>query len=179
MVLQQATPLSDQIKRGRRYALLDFQENFKNIHNSNITPTQKQIVYRILYNITPTSEGLSKRTNRVHPCKICNKNIQETEEHIFYLCESVRPTLNALKLDIQKHFPQTFDLYKAVFLNIIPKTDKENRITILQILALYRETLWHIRLQTRFKDRTYTPEIISQIFTHKAKHLHGSVWKND
>ena len=96
LIKQKATPLYQQIKRGMTYAITDFSESFQNIHKVKITPFQKQIIYRILYLNTPTSEGTAKRINRIVPCNICKNNTQETEEHIFYYCTHIKPTLDAL-----------------------------------------------------------------------------------
>ena len=44
---------------------------FPNMHKGKyVSPTQKQILYRILFGITPTSEGLAKRHKRVFHCKV-------------------------------------------------------------------------------------------------------------
>ena len=111
-------PLNDQVKRTDDAT--DFDVIFKDLHrNKYTTPTQKQIMYRILFGITPTSEGLAKRHKRVFSCKFCSRE-QETETHIFYSCQKLESIkLNLIRLLRQPH--NTFiDLYKGIFLNTIP-----------------------------------------------------------
>ena len=103
-------PLNDQVKRTDDAT--DFDVIFKDLHrNKYTTPTQKQIMYRILFGITPTSEGLAKRHKRVFSCKFCSRE-QETETHIFYSCQKLESIkLNLIRLfeatpqHIYRHFP--------------------------------------------------------------------------
>ena len=93
-------PLNDQIKRIDENS--DIPTLFRDIHeNKFTTPTQKQIMYRLLFGITPTSEGLAKRHKRVFYCKFCSLE-QETEGHIFFDCQ----TLDLIKLELIKVLKQ-------------------------------------------------------------------------
>ena len=119
---------------------------FEDLHsNEFLSPTQRQLSYRIFFGLTPTSEGLAKRHNRIFPWKICSGD-QETEEHIFFLC----PFIQDIKLDLIKMLRQPhntlFDIYKAIFLNHLPQQTCET-ISKLKILLIhvYKETIWKIR----------------------------------
>ena len=63
-ILNKKQPLIDQVKRADEDT--DFDVIFMDMHkNKFTTPTQKQIMYRLLFGITPTSEGLARRHRRV------------------------------------------------------------------------------------------------------------------
>ena len=119
---------------------------FPNMHKGiYVSPTQKQILYRILFGITPTSEGLAKRHKRVFHCKVCFME-QETEEHIFYFC----PFVQQIKLDLIKLLRQPhntlFNVFKAIFFNILPQQFNGEYLEVKQLLIhIYRETIWKIR----------------------------------
>ena len=147
---------------------IDILESFNNLHQKFITPVQKNIAYRILHSITPTTLGQAQRTGRHHLCTICNLE-QETEEHIFFTCSKIIPTrilltkeLISQQNNISAHY--TVNTYRAIFLNNIPTKDKEKHDTQLKIVAAYRQTLWNIRLDTRFKKKKYTQDSIKTRF---------------
>ena len=170
LVNAQATPLHEQIHRGKKYALTDFTDTFKNLHIREIPPFQRQTTYRILFSNTPTSQGQSKKINQIIPCKICKSNTQETEEHIFYHCSYVQKTKQALTKLLNTPPNTQLDTYKAIFLNIIPPELKETHTVKLIILSSYRHTIWHTRLQSTFHSINYTPEKIFDTFIHKTLH---------
>ena len=171
LIKQKATPLYEQIKRSITYAITDFSESFQNIHKVKITPFQKQIVYRILFLNTPTSEGTAKRINRIVPCNICKYNTQETEEHIFYYCAHIQQTKHALTRFLNTNTNAQVDIYKAIFLNLIPKEQNDKYNIKIRLLALYRETLWWARLQATFNERSHTPNSIRDMYTHRITHI--------
>ena len=78
---KQLTPLWQQIKISKLDT--DFKTIFKNLHENPFTSNkQKQITYRLLFNLTPTAQGIFRKTNTIQRCKICKKHV-ETEQHIF------------------------------------------------------------------------------------------------
>lgn len=170
LVNAQASQLHEQIHRGRKYALTDFRESFENLHLKEISPTQKQITYRILFSNTPTTEGQSKIKNKIFPCTICTRNTQETEEHIFFHCTHVQKTKQALTKLLNTPPNTQVDIYKAIFLNIIPSEPKETHKVKLIILSSYRHTIWQTRLQTHFHSVSHTPNTIFHRFIHKTIH---------
>ena len=163
------TPLHDQIKRARQYGITDFSPIFQNLHIQCTTPIQKQIMYRLLFLNTPLTNPTS--TN-IPTCKTCRQRKQETEEHIFYECQSIQKTKQSLKklLNTQLDANVNTDIYKAIFLNLIPPQPHELHLIKLHILAIYRDTLWKVRLENKFSDRNHTPKTILDMFTHKLTH---------
>ena len=147
---------------------IDILECFENLHRKFITPPQRNITYRLLFAITPTTIGQHQRTNRIYPCTICNIH-QETEDHIFFTCPMIQPTRHLLTqtlVSAQNNIPAHYrdNTYRAIFLNHIPTTDKEKHDTQLQIIAAYRQTIWYIRLETRFKKKKFTQQAIKTRF---------------
>ena len=162
-------PLTDQVKRIDLDT--DIPQIFRDIHkNIYTTPSQKQIIYRILFGITPTSEGLAKRHKRPFFCKFCSSE-QETEVHIFYEC----PFLDLIKLELIKLLKQTdnstIDLFKAVFLNHI---QQEFNIDVyyfkLAFIALYRDAIWTARNQATHKNYKWSQTQLANIFISKIKY---------
>ena len=163
-------PLTDQVKRIDLET--DIPQIFRDIHkNIYTTPSQKQIIYRILFGITPTSEGLAKRHKRPFFCKFCSSE-QETEVHIFYEC----PFLDLIKLELIKLLKQTdnsaIDLFKAVFLNHI---QQESNIDVyyfkLAFIALYRDAIWTARNQATHKNYKWSETQLANIFISKIKYI--------
>ena len=163
-------PLTDQVKRIE--VDTDIPQIFRDIHKNTYTnPTQKQIMYRILFGITPTSEGLAKRHKRPFFCKFCLLE-QETEVHIFYDC----PMLDVIKLELIKLLKQSnntnINLFKAIFLNCI---EQESNIDVyylkLAFVALYRDAIWTARNQATHKNYKWSGTQLANIFISKTKYI--------
>ena len=171
-------PLNDQVKRATNET--DLTIIFEALHkNKYTTPTQKQILYRILFGITPTSEGLAKRHKRVFFCKFCSRE-QETESHIFYSCQSLETIkLNLIRLLRQPH--NTFiDLYNSVFLDILPDDGNKDLYFIKQaFLAIYRESVWLARNQATHKNYIFSKDQINNIFQNKIRSFFKRVKENE
>ena len=159
------TPLHDQIKRARQYGIIDFSSIFKNLHIPCLTPIQKQITYRLLFLNTPLGIQITR-------CNTCKERIQETEQHIFSECQSIQTTKQSLQklLDTDREGDLRTNIHKAIFLNLIPPQSKEALTIKLHILAIYRETLWKVRLETKHSDKNHTNKTILDMFTHKLTH---------
>ena len=163
-------PLDDQLKRID--ANTDIFSIFKDLHeNPFTTPTQKQIMYRLLFGITPTSEGLAKRHRRIFFCKLCSLD-QETEVHIFYEC----PFLNTIKLELIKLLKHRqnnhIDLFKCIFLNTLPtEANKNLKFLKLAFVALYRDAIWTARNEATHKNHIKSSNLIANMFICKTKYL--------
>ena len=158
------TPLHEQITRGHIYNIIDFATSFTNIHLTQLTPTQKQTTYRLLYKNTPTGQN-----NRL-PCPICNKNITETEDHIFYDCTQIRQTRDALTKMLNTGLEPQTDIHRAIFLNTLPKQPQETHLIKLIILAIYRQTIWTVRLDTKFNMIKHNELTILNKFIYTTTH---------
>ena len=128
-------------------------------------------MYRVLFGITPTSEGLAKRHKRPFFCKFCSLE-QETEVHIFYDC----PMLDVIKLELIKLLKQSnntnINLFKAIFLNCI---EQESNIDVyclkLAFVALYRDAIWTARNQATHKNYKWSGTKLANIFISKTKYI--------
>lgn len=136
-----------------------YYEIFKELHTNKLTtPTQKQIYFRIIYDITPTTEGIAKRTGKRIRCTTCRHDIQETQQHIFFDC----PNLNITKKTVRKFLEAKLnrqettqlDLDRAIFLNQHQEKDGDYRQIKQLILGIYRETIWQVRNSTRHYTHT-------------------------
>ena len=162
--------MNDQIKRTG--ATTDIPAIFKDLHeNPFTTPNQKQIMYRLLFGITPTSEGLAKRHRRIFFCKLCSLD-QETEVHIFYEC----PFLNTIKLELIKLLKHRqnnhIDLFKCIFLNTLPtEANKNLKFLKLAFVALYRDAIWTARNEATHRNHKTSSNQMANMFVSKTKYL--------
>jgi hypothetical protein len=163
LVKRQATPLIDRIKRGYNLFITDYTQTFANLHVTQIAPQSKEITYRLIYSMTP----LFHKTfagNRISKCALCKRNTQETEDHIFYKCKVVTPAIDTIHDIIGTFTTTTVDMYRAITLNIIPKTPRHVELKILKLLAEFRRLVWSCRLKAKFENRIFSPELFSFIF---------------
>jgi hypothetical protein len=159
LVKLQATPLIFRIKRGYKMFISDYTETFTNLHKIKISPQAKEITFRLIYNITPTY-----RAQQMSKCKLCKKNVKETEDHLFYQCKVVTPVIEILKEIIEMYASNDVDMYKVITLNMIPKVPRDVEHKILILLAEFRRLVWCCRIKCVFEQRTYTPELFALIF---------------
>ena len=155
----------------RHYDDFDYSEPFKNLHKKLLTPQQKNITFRILFNITPTSKGLARRQQKIYPCPICTQaRIQETEEHLFYHCPHTHTAKDILKTyftNAPAHIHINAILYKAIFTNTVPPADRQTEDRQLIALAIYRQTIWDCRLKAKFNRKKFTQNAIKTKFKSK------------
>ena len=137
----------------------DYTETFTNLHKIKISPKAKEITFRLIYNITPTY-----RAQQMSKCKLCKKNVKETEDHLFYQCKVVTPVIEILKEIIEMYASNDVDMYKVITLNMIPKVPRDVEHKILILLAEFRRLVWCCRIKCVFEQRIYTPEMFALIF---------------
>ena len=169
LVTQLATPLHEQVKRSPTD--IDPNTLFKDLHNNtHISQTQKNITYRLLFGITPTTEGYKRKTNQIYHCKFC-KLKQETEEHIYYTCTALHKLKIAfLKLLRIANYTNR-DLYRLIFLGLTtPNLGRDIRRYRQTLAQLYRDTIWYGRVDAQFKKQNITDNALRDIFLAKAKH---------
>ena len=165
------TPLGNrELTRAKQYSNFDYLEPFENLHKKILTPQQKNVTYRLLFEMTPTSQGIAIRTNRVQPCPICLRtNIQETEQHLFYQCSHIQSTKHTLITHLisdANNTPAHYNenAYKAIFLNTLPLTNAKTTNRQLAILGIYRHVIWLCRLEAKFKRKKFTQQSIKTRF---------------
>ena len=175
LVQNAALPLVDCIKRADTKT--DFKEIFKSLHtNKDISNFQKQIMFKLLYNITPTSQNKSEYKNK---CKLCKK-FKETEEHIFYSCPCLidikKSLMKLLRLPINTYR----DLYQGIFLGITTQDSNTSINHYRQTLFhIYRHTCWGARVSATFKNTTHTAETLNSTFiAHAQKFILDKVDEN-
>ena len=159
-----------QMQNVQHFNNIDFLEPFQNLHQKYITPHQKNITYRLLYNITPTSYYLFLNTNTIRPCPICNR-YQETEYHLYYTCIKIQTAQILLQQSLiseQNNIPAHYEqnTKKAILLNIIPTTDRKLIRRHLEILAFYRQVIWSVRLDAKFRKKKFTQNAIKTRFKY-------------
>ena len=170
-------PLHETIKRWRQHPHTNLHDSFQNLYLPQLTNKQREITYRILYNITPTSSGLARKTGRLKKCTTCKRNIQETEEHIFYTCPHVKIALKSLDTILRLKSETPTNLHQAIFLNTIDKQINKNTEHIkLIIIALYRHTIWTVRLKTSKQNQSFTP---IQVFKFFIANVYRNLQKHD
>ena len=171
LLKQEGTNITNQIKRLTDISTIP--DIFKTLHSTKKTTNyQKQLTYRLIFGMTPTTQGKAKQYNRPFNCKFCNSK-QETEEHIFFECKIIyKLKLELIRLLRQPH--NTFhDIYKSIFLNTFTKQTKQLNELRIVTLALYRETIWTARLQAQHHNITYTQDTICTLFQTKLRyHMH-------
>lgn len=170
IIQKQATPLYEQIKRGLKYTITDFTDSFQNLHIKQTTAVQKQIMYRLLFQNTPTTNALQRRYDQIRKCSICRKNIAETEEHIFFNCSHIQQIKQTLTIFLKTQNTEQVDTYRAIFLNTLTDKQQDTLLVKLHLLALYRDTIWHVRLKSKFSDAHHTPNTIHNMFIAKTTH---------
>ena len=144
---------------------------FKLLHQTKkTTPKQKQTTHRLLYGVTPTLYYKHKNTGRHFPCVMCEKNIQESEEHIFWNCQSKLRGLLIRDLRLPINTRHRHLAYTAVFLNLFPYSNPLERDYRSVILGIYREILWTARCDTRYQRKYMTSEHMITKYLGKVKH---------
>ena len=160
--------LFTRVKHSITHGILDLTDTFKNIHTKDFSNIEKQTTWRIIYSNTPTKEGEAKRLNRLMPCRICKRNIQETQRHIFFDCHGASQSLSALRTFLNSPNDGKFSVratHKALFLNMLDTNDPklETRIKMI-LISIYRLHLWSVRLLSVFENASYTASTILDIF---------------
>ena len=165
LIESESVPLIEPIKRADESTNL--KSIFKNLHTIRGTKNyDKQILYKLIFNITPTSENKPIRLNK---CKICNK-YKETEEHIFYSC----PELDLIKTSLLRllRLPiNTFkELYQGIFLGITTQNSDTSINHYRQtLLHIYRHICWGARVSATFKNTTHTAETLNSTFIAQSQ----------
>ena len=128
-------PLNERIKAAYKCLIVDCTPCFKNTHNKFSTITEKEITYRLLFNMTPIRPTLKR-------CPFCKLRVLN-EEHLFALCTALKPLKVSLKATTNKLLGnKTSSLYKMIMLNLIPDTNTAIRNLLLHILGAYRHHIW-------------------------------------
>ena len=94
---------------------------------------------------------------------MCRKNITETEKHIFLECSTIQQAKQTLGTILKTK--QTDALNKTITLNHITKsknrTDDDNKLTAT---AIFRQTIWTTRNNSRFRFKHYRQNDVNSIF---------------
>ena len=165
---KQQTPLWQQIKKAEIDT--DFKTIFKDLHeNKFINNIQRQITYRLLYNITPTSEGIYRVTNIIQKCKICHKHI-ENENHIYYFCPMLGKTKKSLKALLRIPNYTNREFYNDIFLATTRKDVGKNiRHYRLTLVTIYRDICWEARVGATYRNQHFTKDSLDNNFKAKTR----------
>ena len=166
------TPHLERIKWMRHFNTTEIKDTFKNLHIKEIEPRAREITFRLIYNMTPTSERLEQQTLQRPRCPLCKYSIIETERHLFMECEAIQQTKNTLKLLIKAGTIYPVDIDKAIALNTIPRSHNTNQHVIsLRLMAEYRQHIWQCRRNIIFNKHMYTDNLIEILFRAKIQNL--------
>ena len=136
--------------------------------NKHFTSKQKEILYRILFKFTPTSEGFAKLRNIQQNCKLCNTH-QETEEHIYFECTTIKQTKMSLLKLLRLPTNTNRGLYQLIFLGKTTQNSDKNIKQYRQTLAqIYRDTIWRARIGAKWDKQQVTDNALNDTFKAKA-----------
>ena len=121
-------------------------------------------MYRLLFQNTPTTQTIP------NTCTICKLKQKETELHLFFTCKHIQPIKSALTKFLNTKTEHPTDIYRAIFINTLPKQGKQQTEVKLHILAIFRSTIWGTRLATKFRNLQITPDQLLQSFIAKTTH---------
>ena len=164
----QQTPLWQQIKNSD--ITTDFKTIFKDLYeNPFINNIQRQITYRILFNLTPTSEGIYRISNIIQKCKLCRKHV-ENEFHIYFYCPLLSKLKRSLKALLKVPNYTTRELFSDIFLATTRKeSGKAIRHYRLTLVTIYRDICWEARVGATYRNEHFTVGSLDNNFIARAK----------
>ena len=170
LVRHQMPPLKLNERIKRLDINVDQKPILSDLHNNrHFNNNQKNIFYRLIFGITPTSEGKARKLGVVQPCKLCGLS-QETEEHMFYGCITLTKTKQDLLKLLRIPTDQHREMYGLIFLGLTsPNLDRDIKHYRQTIAQIYRDTVWGARLDATFNRRIITDEALSNTFVAKAQ----------
>jgi hypothetical protein len=119
LVLEQAAPLQDIIKRGAKYQVQSYSGTFWILHKTQISPREREVTYRLIFGKNPNRSQGRDNSGQLK-CPLCRVGVLDSEEHSFIHCETVKPALLMLENNPRSWTQQAVDTSRAVFLNTIP-----------------------------------------------------------
>jgi len=165
VIKTKAPNLNNRIKELKHYPHTNIKEIFNNLHKNKLSARQKEITYRLVFQITPVYEFLRGA------CNICKQtNTRETEHHIFFTCPNIQDIKIKLNEQIYTQTQQREDLFRLIFLNTTTeKANTTDRKTIIKLTAAYRETIWTLRCRGLQQHTQITPRTLLNNFESKIK----------
>ena len=154
-------PLNTRLKIAYRYGIMDTSPCFKNTHNKFSTITEKEITYRLLFNMTPIRPTLKV-------CPFCKLNVLN-EEHIFALCNALLPIRKSLEDTLEQLLSEQINIHTAILLNIIPKTTTKTWQLIVHLLGTYRYVIWYSYTRIQHQHICIPPDRILLIWEKKQQ----------
>ena len=103
-------------------------------------------------------------------CPRCGSGLEETAEHAFYYCESVRfgITSGSGRLDIEPKQLVLLDVGYVVD-NVFPPFHGEKRVVFLAILAVARMVIWTTRNKGLYDDANFSHRDLVLYFRHQLR----------
>ena len=137
-----ARPLYEKLKLMYRYTIVEVETAFKNLHSHKLTNRTKEIIYRLLYNMTP----ISRRAK----CAFCNE--KQTEAHLYGICKVWKGARLELHMKIKEMttIPE-WDLLKIILINLFPNFGREIP-KIIELAHKYRRLIWELTAQLPSKN---------------------------
>merc|ERR1712121_68604 len=82
----------------------------------------------------------------------------------------IQDTKYALTKILNTELETQTDNYRAIFLNTLPTQPHETHLIKIIILAIYRQTIWTVRLDTKFHKTKHTKSTILNKFIYTVTH---------
>uniref|UniRef100_A0A0B7BI29 Reverse transcriptase zinc-binding domain-containing protein n=1 Tax=Arion vulgaris TaxID=1028688 RepID=A0A0B7BI29_9EUPU len=162
--------LHNRIKRGYTHFITDYSRIFRNLHRTETSTKAKEVMYRLLFSITPVAYRRTHKSQQTK-CTLCRQNKQETEDHIFFHCNTISLALKSLQQTIFGNATNKVNMYKAIMLNTIPHTNKNSYKTNLTLLAEFRYLIWICRNKAKHEQQRYNAGIFKHIYNQKTAHI--------
>ena len=169
---RQKTPHLERIRWLRHFNQIEIEDTFKNLHIKEIEPRAREVTFRLIYNMTPTSERPEQKTLHRPRCPLCQYLLIETERHLFLECKVIQNTKSTLTQLLKAGTSYPVNIDRAITLNTIPKSHNATQHVIsLRLLAEYRLHIWQCRTNVIFNKHKYTESLIETIFRAKIQNL--------
>ena len=131
------------------YPNYDWDNIWKQLNFKYIRITDRNILFKYLYEILPTGKRLKQiQIQESSLCKYCN--VEDSNVHRFYFCGTIKECLSWLrKIIFYICGIRVVSLLKILSLDF-PKIEKRNMNSLCVIVAGYISSVWYNRNDLRF-----------------------------
>ena len=138
------------MKTAYKYTLTNCTQCFINTHNRHSSAQEKEITYRLLYNITPIRPTIRQ-------CPFCKRHTFN-EEHLYTQCTYTLPIRNSLLDTLEALTQEDINIHKSIMLNIFPATNNSTKQLIVHLLGKYRYMIWTAYCKAQHEHTTRTAQ---------------------
>ena len=148
-----------------RYAF-DWSNIWKNLNFKYMNFTERNIMYKFIYEILPTNKRLNQiRVAQSPLCQECD--MEDTNSHKFYFCSKVQECVSWLRKVIYYICGiKVNSMLKILYLDI-PKIEKRNMNSLCIIVSCYITSVWYNRENMEFIKNIVKACLIKEQRFHK------------